>query len=46
MKLWKNEVEIMKQLDHPNIVKLFEFDENGAKQKKDGNNEEVLYLVL
>ncbi len=36
LKLWKNEVEIMKSLAHPNIVRLFEYDENGVKEKKTG----------
>ena len=44
--LWKTEVGIMKKLDHPNIVKLYEYDENGVKVKRSGEGEDVLYLVL
>ncbi len=44
--LWKNEVKIMKGLDHPYIVRLFEYDANGVKVKKSGEKEDVLYLVL
>ena len=44
--LWKTEVGIMKKLDHPNIVKLYEYDENGVKAKRSGETEDVLYLVL
>ena len=36
----------MKKLDHPNIVKLYEYDENGVKAKRSGETEDVLYLVL
>lgn len=46
LKLWNNEVEIMKSLSHPNIVRLFEYDENGVKEKKSGDQEQVLYLIL
>lgn len=46
LKLWKNEVHIMKSLTHPNIVQLYEADEDGVKLKKSGEEEPVLYLTL
>ena len=36
----------MKSLTHPNIVQLYEYDENGVKEKKSGEQEQVLYLIL
>ena len=41
-----NEAKIMLQLDHPNIVKLFEFDDKGAIVKASGKIAPVLYLVF
>lgn len=41
-----NEVKVMSNLDHPNIVKLHEYSDKGAITKPDGKKVPVLYLVL
>ena len=41
-----NESKIMLQLDHANIVKLYEFSESGVLRKANGKELAVLYLVL
>jgi serine/threonine protein kinase len=44
--LINNEVKVMSVLDHPNLVKLFEYNEKGVIEKAKGKNVPVLYLVL
>ncbi len=41
-----NEAKIMIQLDHPNIVKLHEFSDNGVVVKGSGKQVPVLYLIF
>lgn len=41
-----NEAKIMLQLDHPNIVKLYDFNEKGIISKANGKEVPVLYLVF
>ena len=41
-----NEAKVMLQLDHANIVKLFEFSESALLKKASGKETAVLYLVL
>lgn len=41
-----NEVKTMSVLDHPNLVKLYEYSEKGVIEKANGKNIPVLYLVL
>ncbi len=41
-----NEAKVMLQLDHANIVKLFEFSESGLLKKANGKEVAILYLVL
>jgi len=41
-----NEVNVMSNLDHPNIVKLHEYSDKGVINKANGKNIPVLYLVL
>eukprot|EP00831_Metopus_contortus_P038569 TRINITY_DN3029_c0_g1_i4.p1 TRINITY_DN3029_c0_g1~~TRINITY_DN3029_c0_g1_i4.p1 ORF type:complete len:445 (+),score=96.02 TRINITY_DN3029_c0_g1_i4:256-1590(+) len=41
-----NEAKIMQQLDHPNIVKLYEFGDDGVIRKENGTERPVLYLVF
>lgn len=40
------ETNVMKQLDHPNIVKLHEYSDNGKLVSKEGVETNVLYLIL
>eukprot|EP00830_Metopus_es_P020176 TRINITY_DN788_c0_g1_i2.p1 TRINITY_DN788_c0_g1~~TRINITY_DN788_c0_g1_i2.p1 ORF type:complete len:454 (-),score=121.68 TRINITY_DN788_c0_g1_i2:10-1371(-) len=46
VELVTNEAKIMGHLDHPNLVKLYEFDDKGMLIKKSGKQVPVLYLVL
>ncbi len=41
-----NEAKIMLQLDHPNIVKLYEFSDKGVITKPAGKEVPVLYLIF
>jgi len=41
-----NEAKIMLQLNHPNIVKLYEFSEKGVISKSSGKEVPVLYLIF
>jgi len=41
-----NEAKIMLQLDHPNIVKLYEFSDKGLLLKSSGKEAPVLYLIF
>lgn len=40
------EVRTMSMLDHPNLVKLYEYSEKGVIEKANGKNIPVLYLIL
>ena len=42
----KNEVDIMSQLQHPNIVNLIEYEDNGTVKKSDGTTRDVIYIAL
>ena len=41
-----NEAKVMSQLDHPNIIKLYEFGESGVFEKSNRKQITVSYLVL
>ena len=41
-----NEAKIMSQLNHPNIVKLFEYSDKGVLEKPSGKKIPVLYLIF
>ena len=42
-----NEAQILQQLDHPNIIKIYELSDQGHKIKKDGTEKKgILYAVL
>lgn len=41
-----NEVKVMSDLNHPNIVKLHEYSDKGVIERPDGKKVPVLYLVL
>eukprot|EP00826_Nyctotherus_ovalis_P035824 TRINITY_DN310_c0_g1_i9.p1 TRINITY_DN310_c0_g1~~TRINITY_DN310_c0_g1_i9.p1 ORF type:complete len:449 (+),score=154.32 TRINITY_DN310_c0_g1_i9:180-1526(+) len=41
-----NEVKTMSALDHPNLVKLYEYSEKGVIEKANGKTTPVLYLIL
>ncbi len=41
-----NEAKIMSQLDHPNMVRLYEFSSKGLLEKANGKKTPVLYLIL
>jgi hypothetical protein len=36
----------MKQINHPNILRLIEGSENGVLIKPDGSQKKVIYMVL
>lgn len=42
----KNEVEIMKTLDHQNIIKLLDYDSNASFVKPNGSKSDVFCIVL
>lgn len=42
----ENEVNIMKQLKHENIINLIEFSEDAVYYKTNGTNKQVMYIVL
>lgn len=42
----KNEVEILRGLQHPNIINLIEFHESGEYHKTNGTSYNVMYIVL
>lgn len=42
----ENEVEIMKNLSHPNIINLLEFSDSATYKKPNGYSEDVFYLAL
>jgi len=44
--LINNEVKIMSVLNHPGLVKFYEYSEKGVIEKAKGKNIPVLYLVL
>ena len=44
-KLLKEEVDATTQLDHPHVVKYFEFKENSTMIKKDGTPVQVAYIA-
>ena len=41
-----NEVAMMKQVDHPNVVKVFKTSENGLYCKKTGQVTKVMYVLM
>jgi serine/threonine protein kinase len=41
-----NEVKMMQELEHDNIVRLIHMNDNGVIQKSNGKEIQVLYLVL
>ena len=43
---FENEVQIMEQLDHPNIVSLWEYSSDGILRDQNGTETQVFYLVL
>ena len=46
LKTIKNEVNMMRELNHPNIVNLIEARDDGEYVKVDGSSKKVMYLVL
>ena len=46
MDLVKNEISIMKELDHQNIVRLLDFNEDATYVKSNGTQLKVFYLAL
>jgi serine/threonine protein kinase len=46
MDLVMNEIEIMKDLDHPNIVKLLDYSEEAEYKRPNGTKVKVFYLAL
>jgi len=46
LELVANEAKVMKQLDHPNIIKLYEYNDKGIIEKSNGKRISVIYLVL
>ncbi len=42
----KTEAEIMKTLDHKNIVRIFSAEVNGVLKKPNKTDKEVMYVVL
>lgn len=46
MELVKNEIDAMKELDHQNLVKLIDFDEDAKYTKPNGTQIKVFYLAL
>lgn len=40
------EVAVYKGLEHPNIVKLYDFKEDATKVKENGSTKKVCYIVL
>lgn len=44
--LFMNEVKAMKQLDHPNILKLIDYSDKSVAIKPDGNAVDVNYMVI
>ena len=43
---FKDEIETLKELVHPNIIRLKEAYPEGTLVKDDGSNEQVMYIVL
>lgn len=41
-----NEAKIMSQLNHPNMVRLYEYSDKGLLEKASGKKVPVLYLIL
>ena len=41
-----NEAKVMSQLDHPNLVRLYEFSDKGVLAKRSGKNIPILYLIF
>lgn len=41
----REEVKAARELDHPNVVKYFDFKERATMVKKDGTQVEVAYLA-
>lgn len=46
MTLVRNEITVMQQLDHPNLVKLLDFNEDATYVKPNGTEIAVFYLSL
>ena len=46
MKLVMNEIEVMKELDHPNIVKLLDSSYDAEYKRPNGSKLKVFYLAL
>lgn len=46
LELLKAEVESMAQLNHPNIVNLIEYNQDGILEKSNGTKQSVIYIVL
>ena len=46
LELWKKEVKVMVDLDHPRIVKLRDFDSQAFMEKFSGKKVPVVFLAL
>jgi serine/threonine protein kinase len=45
-KLFRNEIDALKNLEHPNIIKLLNFSENSNAINLDGKAIQVMYIAL
>ena len=44
--LVKNEIDTLKNLEHANLIRLIEFDDNATYKKADGTEQNIFYMAL